>query len=76
MELLKLAYKTTPEKTKKIFKKIHQTDSQINKISKKLILADDILLKSEHRLFNLLLDVWKERGVIEEDVSAIQYLKN
>ena len=37
---------------------------------------DDILLKSEHRLFNLLLDVWKERGVIEEDVSAIQYLKN
>lgn len=37
MELLKLAYKTTPEKTKKIFKKIHQTDSQINKISKRLI---------------------------------------
>jgi hypothetical protein len=37
MELLKLAYKTTPEKTKKIFKRIYQTDSQINKISKKLI---------------------------------------
>ena len=37
MELLKLAYKTTPEKTKKIFKKIYQTDSQINKISKRLI---------------------------------------
>jgi hypothetical protein len=54
----------------------HQERLDIIKISKKMILADDILLKSEHRLFNLLLDVWKERGVIEEDVSAIQYLKN
>ena len=53
----------------------HQERLDIIEFSKNLVLADDILFKSEHRFFNSLLDVWKERGVIEEDVSANQYLK-
>jgi hypothetical protein len=40
--------------------------------SKKLVLADELLFKSEH----LFVDVWKERGIIAEDVSARDFLKN
>jgi hypothetical protein len=46
----------------------------IIEFSKKLVLADEILYKSEHVFFNTFLDVWKEKGVIAEDQTWQNYL--
>jgi hypothetical protein len=54
----------------------HQERLDIIEFSKQLVLADEILFKSEHIYFNTLLDIWKERGIIEEDVSASYYLNH
>ena len=41
-----------------------------------LLKTSDTDMKNTHYTLSPPSDVWKERGVIEEDVSAIQYLKN
>jgi hypothetical protein len=54
----------------------HQERLDILEFSKHLVLADELLHKSEHVYFNTLLDIWKERGIVEEDVSANYYLQH
>jgi hypothetical protein len=51
-----------------------QEDLDILEFSKKLVLADDVLYKSEHIFFNTFLDVWKEYGIIQESVTWQSYL--
>jgi hypothetical protein len=51
-----------------------QENLDILEFSKKLVLADDVLYKSEHIFFNTFLDVWKEHGIIPESVTWQNYL--
>jgi hypothetical protein len=53
----------------------HQERLDLIDFAKNLVLADELLYKAEHIFFNTLLDVWKERGIIDENLDARQYLK-